>query len=585
MDGRFMSALAGPTSPRYAKGQSQRAHRDWVQPTRSARSARSARPVAALTVAALPPGVDLNSGWVSPRLNSGRLDCFLERLWDPLRPSQLRVIALGTSITAGHYFSRSSPTLFHTQVRDWLRAHRGHPHTTVRVDNSGMPGHTPSYFEMCFRLHVPNKVDLVLLEFAVMPTQAFGLERLVRRLLLHPASPALVVVNTPPAPAASGLPGRVPASYTHVAEHYRLPAVNLADALRRGTEGEGAPGLLRSIFDADGVHPSARGHAVLARLLIRLFQQANETARRHAEPPRFLSRGSACDRVHRALGTEPQGGTEPRSAALPAGSLPRPLLAPNIGWARDPPPASSCSIGAELSRWVVGGGWREVVEGSTLHPKRGVASSRQREGGDHVYLCEPTAAASSPPSPPPSVTPSLFPSASPQGRHAAPPTHWTVAFTRSYTREWGAVTATCFGGCECEERTLDARWSRNLSVVVTESLPTRPARRGAAPAGPRCACGLKLHVRRAEGGGGWKFKLDGLAVGVGGGVDFHGDDFKFVYDAVECAAHRRVTARSALDRGHSHRARRVSAMPRTSHRGARAQHAALESRRRPRTPA
>ena len=113
-------------------------------------------------------------------------------------PGPLRLAALGGSSTAGHALQRWSPALFHALLA--RRINDTFPHPAHQHTNAGTPGTGPVYMEKCLRYELPAgdrgglDLDLVLVEYT-QNNQYFAdkvsLERLVRRLLALPSSPAV----------------------------------------------------------------------------------------------------------------------------------------------------------------------------------------------------------------------------------------------------------------------------------------------------------------------------------------------------------------------------------------------------------
>lgn len=53
-------------------------------------------------------------------------------------------------------------------LEDWLRLIRfRRHHARIRVLNGAVPGTTSSYMSVCYNMHVPRDVDIVVLEYAV----------------------------------------------------------------------------------------------------------------------------------------------------------------------------------------------------------------------------------------------------------------------------------------------------------------------------------------------------------------------------------------------------------------------------------
>ena len=168
-------------------------------------------------------------------------------------PGPLRLAALGGSSTAGHALQRWSPALFHALLA--RRINDTFPHPAHQHTNAGTPGTGPVYMEKCLRYELPAgdrgglDLDLVLVEYT-QNNQYFAdkvsLERLVRRLLALPSSPAVVLVSFPVwgallcggggAEEAAGSPcrgdGIEELLVAPLAARYALPHVSLTSLLR-----------------------------------------------------------------------------------------------------------------------------------------------------------------------------------------------------------------------------------------------------------------------------------------------------------------------------------------------------------------
>ena len=157
------------------------------------------------------------------------------------------VSAVGGSVTAGSTTSTHGgrDVLYHSRVvralQVLLPANDGpHGHTNAGVSQTG-----PCYHELCLPRHLPSSPDLVLVDAAVNLNDdrkgVAAFERLLRRLLRHPARPALLVVNNhnwnPSAHSAANAKVHED-GIEELCDHYRVSAVSmrraLADSVRTG---------------------------------------------------------------------------------------------------------------------------------------------------------------------------------------------------------------------------------------------------------------------------------------------------------------------------------------------------------------
>mmetsp|Transcript_47508 Transcript_47508/g.154352 ORF Transcript_47508/g.154352 Transcript_47508/m.154352 type:complete len:480 (+) Transcript_47508:126-1565(+) len=338
----------------------------------------------------------------------GLLRCFADKCDDPSRT--LHVVALGTSISAGHGVKKSSRTFaasFAHRIRTVGRA------VAVVEHNLGMPGHQPHAVEHCLSSHLPETPDMVLVEYAAMPDPV-GFERVVRRLLGHPASPAVVIVNLPSfAQGPSPLPKQTAAEifarnrtlhalaeFDAIAAHYGLPTSSLWPAVSSRVLQNDSQYQLQDLY-LESMHPSEAGHDLVGQLLGELLRQARELG------------GSA------APGGAGKGACRPRNAT----ALPRPYLGKNAHWANETPAEASCLKGRALGRWIAGStDWTYAPpDGRRLSKKEGWVPGRAANSS--IHFCAET------------------------GTHRSARGTWLVAVVQSHGPEWGSVEAWCSGAC------------------------------------------------------------------------------------------------------------------------------------------
>jgi hypothetical protein len=109
----------------------------------------------------------------------------------------------------------------------------------VSIYNGAVAGTLSTFMSACVRNHLPEDVDLVLVEYAVndLPghlldsDQRMGFERLLRKVLNYPKRPAVVLVNTYQWFNVKGSYwGNVEADFSEYASYYGLPTVSLKAA-------------------------------------------------------------------------------------------------------------------------------------------------------------------------------------------------------------------------------------------------------------------------------------------------------------------------------------------------------------------
>ncbi|KAL1503500.1 hypothetical protein AB1Y20_011981 [Prymnesium parvum] len=450
-----------------------------------------------------------------------RLACVRDAL---RRRRRLSLAAVGGSITAGSSYSAATGTaafLYHRKVARaldrWFPPADGASHAH---HNGGVPGTGPTYMEHCVHDHLPADVDLVLLEYAVnVDRRPEAFERLLRSLLLHPRSPALLVVNAHRWRAIRPHDGRSDKCWHRkwpvdlaknrtqwraqsmgredgahwrdslgadedaiaaLCRRYDVPLVSmraaLVDAVRAGA-------ISIPSFMTDCKHPSGVGHTFLAQLILQ----------RLLRPP------------------SPRG-CEPASGAV---QLPPPLY----GEKGLESAASVCARGEQLRRYL-----------AKAWPLRGFNLTDERRGpgklgfvahaaGDTMSFCLPW---------PPAASKAL-----------RPRVLW-LGFLRSY-EHMGRARVACFGACGCPAEVIDAHDVKDgISVTDVRRINLRPARprlraaaeaaeaaeeeaeaAEAADAGGAAAkecCRVRLRVLPQTTSGEHKFKVMSLLLG---GADAH----------------------------------------------------------------
>ncbi|KAL3932732.1 MAG: hypothetical protein SGPRY_000585 [Prymnesium sp.] len=329
--------------------------------------------------------------WSSLSLPSGAIDAGV-RLGESTRFRRLHrrfaegcplpTLALGGSSTAGHKIGRLSPQLYHARVAEWLRNLTGSdPLNSSLHNNAGTPAIGPEYAEKCLDTLMVGLPSLVFVEFAqnLQDSQSvLALERLLRRVLLLPSSPAVILLILPTWHSLHGSTRSSTAALVALAKHYGLASVDLQPILEQIDRLH----LMRnwsttSWAQCDDVvcrleaspHPNPTGHELIAiaieRALRRSWQAKRPSNGSLSIPPPLLSRVQASDvnSVFTRRGWRTLQSSNRKSV-------------PNY------------ELDSALAGYVKSArGWSYVREGNELHPKPGYVANSTKQ--NELQLCYP----------------------------------------------------------------------------------------------------------------------------------------------------------------------------------------------------
>ena len=433
--------------------------------------------------------------------DDARLGCMRAALAAGRRVS---MSAVGGSITAGSSFAAgvgsAADFLYHRKVARALDARfpvmGGHGQY-----NGGVPGTGPTYMEHCVHDHLPSDVQLVLLEYAVNTDRnPVSFERLLRRLLVHPRRPGVIVVNAHRWRAIRPHDGRTdkcwhkswPVDMAHnqtqwlaqamgrvaglkdelaadedaiasLCAHYNVPLVSMRGALV-GAVRAGAVAI--PAFMNDCKHPSGVGHSFLAQLVLHRLL--------HAPPS--------------AAPGAPQTSCEAATASAPPLALREPLF----GVAGRDMTSSVCARGEQMKAYVVhSDGFNLTDEGRG----KGKLGYLAHDVGRSIAFCLPW----------PSETST-----------ARPPSILWLGFLRSY-EHMGRVRVSCTGQCACAPELIDGHDIKDgVSVTDVRGIRLRPNRYPSNEA--EACCRVRAHIAPGTSSGEHKFKVMSLLLG---GADAH----------------------------------------------------------------
>jgi hypothetical protein len=454
------------------------------------------------------------------------------------RKERMSMSAVGGSITAGSSYAAGSGSaatfLYHRKVAMALDMRfpvaSGHGHL-----NGGVPGTGPTYMEHCVHDHLPADVNLVLLEYAVnTDRRPAAFERLLRKLILHPRSPAIIVVNAHRWRAIRPHDGRTdkcwhrnwPVDMVHnrtqwlaqslgrredtrdvlaadedeiakLCAHYDVPLVSMRSALVGAVRtGE----IALPSFMSDCKHPTGAGHSFLAQLVLHRLLHAPPLVSSDASSPPPSSSSSSSSSVAADDAAVATGRCAPDARALPA---------PFYGGAGQEMASSVCARGGQLGRYAEmdrSSGFNLTDEGRG----KGKIGLLANGVGRSISFCLPW----------------------PDPTHAGqrPPQVLWLGFLRSY-EHMGRARVSCSGGCACAPDVIDAHDIKDgVSVTDVRRIGLRPNRRRAAAAAPAATgadsaaaddvgcCHVRLEITDGTSSGEHKFKVMSLLLG---GADAH----------------------------------------------------------------
>ncbi|ODO09192.1 hypothetical protein I350_02792 [Cryptococcus amylolentus CBS 6273] len=187
-----------------------------------------------------------------------------------------------------------SPENLHVQIFEWLdRAFPSrNPERKNRFVNGAQGGVGAAYFGWCFKEHIPEEVDLVLLELGINDLLEFDVvsqyEHLVRGILEQDSKPAVINIET----FTTLFPSLISSSTFHhdVLSFYDVPSLSIRDVIiprlvadpehqmsrwfRTGDDVALGDAKVREWggVPVDVMHISAIGHSLAAGLVIRYLQ-------------------------------------------------------------------------------------------------------------------------------------------------------------------------------------------------------------------------------------------------------------------------------------------------------------------------
>lgn len=378
----------------------------------------------------------------------------------------VHIAVVGGSISVGLGEDGFGPGLFR-------RIAAAFPHPGHRFHNGALGGVMSTYMNSCLKWHVPTDIDLVVVEFncndgfeteycSELPCTIKygglntmlrrGYERLLRKLLMLPRRPAVIMLQT--FDFSDRLFMNSGEDQLGVfAQLYSIPWLSFRGVVWKRQQ-RSAPGYSISELMLPGggdKHPNPYGHQMLADLVAGLLQRAGE-----------------------GLLTRP---FTPADQAIVDEDLLDPVLPGNIAWDDE-----YCFIDDKFREKVTespGFKWIDEAQPHHLTKKEGFVATKP---GAHLLLTINTAETT-------------------KTDVQDPHTVVTINHLRSY-EHMGQAEVTCVSGCKCNSTIIDGHWAQKNSQLSMHRFSVSQAKE----------CTLKITVLEATSSGEHKVKIQGLVV-------------------------------------------------------------------------
>ncbi|KZT54999.1 hypothetical protein CALCODRAFT_437835 [Calocera cornea HHB12733] len=183
----------------------------------------------------------------------------------------ITISVLGGSVSACHGAGDDpiSPRCYPSRFFQWWTS--VFPHPASELTNGAVRRTDTGYFAFCSALHLPDRTDLVILEFDTEdpndPAWREHFELLVRTIMVRPEQPAVIILGhfAPQMQQMHGFAG-AELHHTAVAQYYDIPHISIKGPLYNDYLLN--PDLTRQTFYADPILANPTGHELLADILI-----------------------------------------------------------------------------------------------------------------------------------------------------------------------------------------------------------------------------------------------------------------------------------------------------------------------------
>ncbi|BEJ13252.1 hypothetical protein CspHIS471_0304260 [Cutaneotrichosporon sp. HIS471] len=201
----------------------------------------------------------------------------LERvIYKILRGEPVKVGIIGGSVTRGHGVQEHER--WPDQLNGFLKEFYA-PKSDIPVINGASPATGSDYFSYCFALHIPDDVDLVIVELGINdvgePEDLTTMEDLLRGLLDMQSQPAVMLLEVLGF-SGGGMGGAGGRYHLPIAQYYDVPVINQ----RHPTASHFArfPDIMPHYFDINGYgetdmrHLNSRGHLDASNIIASMLR-------------------------------------------------------------------------------------------------------------------------------------------------------------------------------------------------------------------------------------------------------------------------------------------------------------------------